>query len=293
MRNLMLSTVLVLVGCGGSPDVNGTDGGAVGQGPQGPMGVAGKDGKDGAPGAQGLPGKDGIAGKDGAPGAVGATGQQGLQGPQGAQGAPGVSNIPGPPGATGPQGAQGPQGVQGVAGKDGAPGTQGPAGQVGADGPQGVAGPSIVVKTKLNMQLGLPLPNDAAFGNTTGAFVLIYKSAVSGIADNWIVGSQMNVVYFSGSTCGGDAFLNVSGAGNAWALTQHLYWDGMTSDSNLYKITGTYSGSETLNSMTFNAGPGIVNCKTIPAQAATGFATLAAAYNFNIPATLPWTLAVQ
>lgn len=291
MRIIVLLAAFAIVGCNTPAPVENTDGGASGEqgapGAQGPQGPAGAAGIQGSVGPQGPQGVAGPAGNDGAPGAMGA---QGPAGPQGPQGAPGVSNIPGPAGAQGAQGSAGPAGPQGPTGAQGATGPVGPTGPAGADGAMGA---SIVLKTKTNMQLGLPLPADGAFGITTGMNVLIYKSAVSGIADNWILGSQPNAVYFSGTTCNGDAFLNVSGAGNTYSLTQRLYWNGMSSDSNLYKITGTYSGTETINSVTYNAGPGQFNCKTISAEAATGFSTLSAAYNYNVPATLPWTVAVQ
>jgi hypothetical protein len=201
-----------------------------------------------------------------------------------------VSNIPGPQGPTGPAGATGPAGPQGAQGTQGA---QGPAGATGATGATGAAGPSLVVKTKTAMQLGIPVPQDGLYGDNTGVLIYTLKATVTGVPDGWLISSLPTIIWFSGASCNGDAFLNASGIQNTYAITQRLFWDAYSTDTNLYKVTGTYSGTETVNSMTTQTGVGTFSCKSVTAETASGFYALSPAYSYNVTGSLPWSLGVQ
>ena len=121
LRNFVIvSSILLFVGCERSPGPSGPSGPA---GPQGIAGEQGPTGPQGPPGPQGLPGP---MGPQGLAGMQGAAGPQGERGPAGPAGPPGMA---GPKGDDGPAGPIGMTGPKGDPGEKGAQGDRGPAGR--------------------------------------------------------------------------------------------------------------------------------------------------------------------
>ena len=128
---LILTGMITLAACQGSP------------GPQGPQGF------------QGPHGEQGEQGEAGPQGERGPEGPQGIQGDRGERGETGERGQQGERGETGPQGEQGPQGTTGA---QGFPGMRGPQGPQGEPGPRGEPGRDAPTATPTPTPRPLPAP---------------------------------------------------------------------------------------------------------------------------------------